>query len=74
MNASVNIAIHLNTQSVVNIDLIDITGRLVTICNDKSKVSNFNKQINTSNLATGTYTMRINVDGKLINRSINVLH
>lgn len=69
------IAIDLNEATNLTIDVVDITGRQVAIiCNEKSKQGTLTKHFNTEALANGTYTIRINANGKSLNKKLNVVH
>lgn len=73
-NTNVSIAIDLKEQSNLLIDVIDITGKQVAvISNDTKQSGNYNKQFNTEALPTGTYTIRINANGKTTTRQLNVV-
>lgn len=69
------ITLDLSEATDLNIDVVDITGRRVAIiCNEKSKQGMLTKHFNTEALANGTYTIRINANGKFANRKLNVVH
>jgi hypothetical protein len=69
------ITMDLNEATNLAIDVIDITGRQVAIiCNEKNKQGTLTKHFNTDALANGTYTIRINANGKFANKKLNVVH
>ncbi|MBK7763685.1 MAG: T9SS type A sorting domain-containing protein [Bacteroidetes bacterium] len=69
------IVMDLNEATNLVIDVIDITGRQVAvICNEKSNQGSITKHFNTEALANGTYTIRINANGKFTNKKLNVVH
>lgn len=69
------IAMDLNETTNMSIDVVDMTGRQVAIiCNEKIKQGTFTKHFNTEALANGTYTIRINANGKSANRKLYVVH
>lgn len=71
----VNISIDLKEQTNLQIDVLDITGKLVaTISNDKNQHGNITKKFNTDSLVSGLYSIRINANGKIANRKLNVTH
>jgi hypothetical protein len=70
-----NIVVDLKAQSHLQIDLIDITGKLVTnILDEKNATGTISKKLKTENLATGIYTIRITANDRNINRKLNVIH
>jgi hypothetical protein len=72
---NVNISIDLIAKSSLRIDLFDITGKLVeNIYNDEKSMGVISKQFNTTSLSNGLYTIRFNVNGKIVNRKLNVVH
>jgi thiol-disulfide isomerase/thioredoxin len=72
---NVAISLDLKSQSELAIDVIDIMGKRVeTICVQKSVIGNYTTSFNTESLANGVYTLRINVNGSIENRKLNVLH
>lgn len=71
----VTISIVLNEQSNIQIDLLDITGKQVAVIGSEKNTNGVvAKHFNTEILANGTYTIRINTNGKLVNRKLNVSH
>jgi hypothetical protein len=70
-----SVSLDLNVVTNLAIDVIDLMGRQVAIiCNEINKQGTVVKFFNTEALATGTYTIRINANGKFVNRKINVVH
>jgi hypothetical protein len=71
----VNIAIDLKEQTNLQIEVLDLTGKLVaTICNDKNQHGFVSKKYDTDALVSGMYSIRINANGKIANRKLNVVH
>lgn len=72
----VTVSIDLKEQSDVTIDIIDITGKqIAVISKDKNaNGSSMSRTFNTAALANGIYTIRINANGKTVNRKLNVAH
>lgn len=71
----VNISVDLKEQTNLQIDVLDITGKLVAnISNDKNQQGNVSKKFNTDALVSGLYSIRINANGKIANRKLNVTH
>ena len=74
-NRDVTIAVELKEQSDLLIDIIDITGKqLAIISKDKNANGRISKAFNTAALANGLYTIRVNVNGRTVNRKLNVAH
>lgn len=72
---SVTVSVDLKEQSNLLIDIVDITGKQVAVISQDKKVTgSIMKHFNTEPLANGVYMIRVNANGKLINRKINVLH
>lgn len=71
----VNISIQVIEESNIKIDVLNITGKIVsTIYDEKSNLGMINKTYNTSSLIDGIYTIRINANGNITNTKINVNH
>jgi hypothetical protein len=71
----VNISIDLKEQTNLQIDVMDITGKIVaSISNDKNQQGKVTKHFNTDALVSGLYSIRINANGKIANRKLNVIH
>lgn len=69
------IALELTESSDVYVDVTDITGRQIAVISDTKKQSgNLKLHYNTQALATGTYHLRININGKTTGRKLNVSH
>jgi thiol-disulfide isomerase/thioredoxin len=72
---NVTISLDLKEQSDLYIEVLNIIGQQIAlISQDKNVTGVVNRSFNTDALANGTYIIRINTDGKTINRRINVLH
>lgn len=72
---NVNISIELIENSKVSIDVLDITGKQVAnIYNNSKSTGIISKQFNTSLLSNGMYNIRFSVNGKVVNRKLNVAH
>ncbi len=57
------------------IDVVDMAGRRVAlISEDKTATGTLTRTFNTAGLASGSYTIRINADGKILNRKLHVVH
>jgi hypothetical protein len=71
----VTVSIDLKEQSDVIIDMVDITGKqIAVISKDKNAIGSMSRTFNTGALANGIYTIRINANGKTVNRKLNVAH
>ena len=71
----VTVSVDLKEQTDLTIDIVDITGKqIAVISKDKNAAGNINRTYNTSALANGLYTIRINAGGKVVNRKLNVAH
>jgi peroxiredoxin len=71
----VTISVTLKEQSNLAIDVVDITGRQVALVSKDDKANGtVNKVFNTALLANGIYTLRIQSQGKTINRKLHVAH
>lgn len=72
---SVTISVGLKSQSDLSIDVVDIMGKKVAVvCSERNAIGNYSTRFNTDNLANGIYNIRINVNGSIENRRLNVLH
>ncbi len=73
--AEVNIAASLKAQSHLIIDVVDITGKRVLLVSDeKNAAGSIKRSFDTQSLANGVYTVRFNVNGRTVNRKLNVVH
>ena len=65
----------LNEDVNVEIDLLDITGKLVQKIqgSQRKPVGHHNIQINTYSLENGTYLLRMNIDNQLITRKLVII-
>ncbi len=65
----------LNEDVIVEIDLLDITGKLVQkiLGSQRKPVGHHNIQINTYSLENGTYLLRMNIDNQLITRKLVII-
>ena len=71
----VTIAVALKTQSSLIIDVVDITGkRVALVSEDKNAAGSIRRTFNTAALANGIYNIRINANGRIVNRKLNVVH
>ena len=69
------ISLDMKEASNLQIDVFDLTGRKVAlVCDEKNKIGMLNYELNTENFSNGTYSIRINANGKLLNRKLNVAH
>ena len=68
----VNIDLGNSHQANVNIDLFDISGKKVESVNSLNKINDNIYKLNTSNLASGTYILKIRIDNKSISKRILV--
>lgn len=74
-SSNATITLELNKIANVSLDVMDITGRkILAISNEKNVSGTISRQLNTANMPTGVYNIRINIDGNIINRKINVTH
>lgn len=74
-SGKVTVAIDIKEQADLLVDIIDISGKRVTIISEDKKVTGMiSRTCNTEALANGIYTIRINVGGKIVNRKLNVVH
>lgn len=72
---NVNIALDLNEQSSIAIDIIDITGKKVSHIFDDTKATGLIQQpFNTTQLSNGLYMVQFTVNGKTVTRKFNVSH
>jgi peroxiredoxin len=71
----VTVSVDLKEQSDVTIDIVDIVGKqIAVISKDKNANGSISRTFNTDVLANGIYTIRINANGKTVNRKLNVAH
>lgn len=71
----VTIAIALKMQSTLIIDVTDITGkRVALVSEDKNAAGSIRRTFNAAALANGIYNIRINANGRVVNRKLNVVH
>lgn len=69
------IALDLTETANVYIDLVGLTGNQISvISNAKNQKGSILFNYNTDALATGTYILRININGKIAHRKLNVSH
>ncbi|MBA3828307.1 MAG: T9SS type A sorting domain-containing protein [Taibaiella sp.] len=72
---TVTISMDLKMQSNLLIDMVDVAGKQVAvISNNKSATGTVLQHFNTAALASGIYTIRVNVNGEILNKQINVVH
>lgn len=70
----VSISVDLKEQSDLLIDLIDLSGKqLAVIVKDKNARGKIDRTWATGALANGIYMIRVQVNGKVVNRQLNVL-
>lgn len=73
-NSEVKISFNLTESNSVKIDLIDLTGRVITnVMNESLPVGNISRTINTSSIAEGNYLVRINVNGTISQQKLTVV-
>lgn len=71
----VSIAASLKARSHLIIDVLDITGKRVLLVSDeKNAAGSVQHSFDTKGLANGLYTVRLNVNGKAVNRKLHVAH
>jgi PKD repeat protein len=69
------IAYSLNNAAAVNIDILDITGRVeAVVFQGNQDAGSQTVQWNTASAANGIYLVRINVDGKFYTQRLSVIH
>ncbi len=69
------ISLDLTATSDLYIDIIDVTGNRIAVISDtKNQRGSVLIHYNTEALASGVYTLRINVNGNMANRKLNVSH
>lgn len=69
------IKVSLKASGSLVIDVVDMAGRRVAlISEDKTATGTLTRTFNTTGLASGSYTVRINADGKILNRKLHVVH
>lgn len=74
-NDVVYVTIGLKENSSLTIDVLDITGRLITVLlNEKQSAGILNKNFNVSNLVNGNYLIRMNVNGQSTIGHITIAH
>lgn len=74
-NTEVKLSFTLKQSSEVKIDVVDITGRIVTeVMNERSINGEIAATINTSKIAQGTYMVRINANGVVSQQKLTVVH
>jgi hypothetical protein len=70
-----NLTFDLYKNSTVKIELVDITGRVVSVLSNenlwKGKIS---KTIESASFAEGNYILKISTDESVINKKINIVH
>ena len=75
--ANDQVSLNIEVKETTNLfaEIIDILGNQVgIIANEKNVKTNLTKAFNTSSLASGFYTIRINANGNIVNRKLNVTH
>lgn len=74
-NNDVTISVDVKTAGALTIDIVDMIGRKVAaVSTDNSSGGVSTKHIETKNLPNGTYLVRINLNGTITNRKLNVVH
>ncbi len=74
-NSDVNLTFNLTENGKVIIDILDLSGRLVTnLSNEKMAIGKVNKTISTSAIESGNYLLRVNVNGNVSQQKLNVIH
>lgn len=74
-STQINVSFNLVQTANVVMDVLDLTGRLVTnITNEKMQAGNVNKTITTTALAKGNYLVRIRANEAIIQQKITIVH
>lgn len=74
-NESVSIGFNLKTDGEVVIDVIDLTGRVITtVFNGDMQNGFITKSVNTADIPTGNYFVRISSRGNVIQQKLSVFH
>lgn len=74
-NNKLNLTFELIKNSTVKIELIDITGRVISVLSNENLLSGkVSKTIETASFAEGNYVLKVSADGAVINKKINIVH
>lgn len=74
-NSEVKVSFNLTESNNVTIDVIDLTGRVVTnVMNEKVQSGTITKTINTSTIAEGNYLISVNVNGTVSQQKLSIVH
>ncbi len=74
VNNVVTISLELKESAKTIIDIIDITGKQISVISSEKSIGQVTKVHNTSSLPNGIYYIRVQVNGKTIKQKISVLH
>lgn len=74
-NNKLNLTFELIKNSTVKIELIDITGRVISVLSNENLLSGkISKTIETASFAEGNYILKVSADEAVINKKINIVH
>lgn len=73
--SEVNIKFFLKENSDVEIDVLDVTGRVVSnLFFEKTQAGAYVKTFNTNGIANGNYIVRVKANGSVSNQKLNIVH
>ena len=74
-NDKLNLTFNLDKNSTVKIELVDITGRTISVMSNETLMNGkINKTIETGSFAEGNYILKISTGETVINKKINIVH
>ena len=74
-NNNVQLSFKLKEAADVKVELLDVTGRVVsTISDKKNQVGEIVELVNTSLYSNGTYIVKINANGQITQQKLNIVH
>lgn len=73
-SSTLNIQCELTSSAEVQIEMLDVMGRIVYSSSKEKAQTAYQKEIQTATLPNGNYTLRVKVNETVFNRKVNVLH
>lgn len=73
-NSEVKISFNLINSANVIVDIVDLTGRVISNVMNENAQGIVTKTVNASSIAEGNYIVRINANGSLSQQKLNVVH